>query len=312
MRIEAAEATLASSLAVPEVHWYTHPKGKELEELKKTGQPLPFAKAGRTKKSKKAANSRYNEINPLLNLDLKTLVKILKVSTQKLHILRMLRRHNWMELLRLMPKELLINGLRLFDKEKLVKLLMRLPKPMLIRLLLRIFKLEELIQKMPTGELLRVLRSKRLNNRELTKGIMQMEPRFILMLLQKIYGHHDYSKLKPYDLVRIFMHTPKERLMEAFKTLPFKALQPLVIGFVKKDPTLLLGISEAFILKLLEKTSKPTLLQGCEVLPTDILLKMLAHLPDQFLMLATAQVDDKTFEEYLIAKHADLLMAMAA
>jgi hypothetical protein len=312
MRIEAAEATGASNFAVPEIHWYTQPRKEELEKLKKAGQPLYLAQAGKARKSARTASSRYNNINPLLNLDLKSLVKLLKVSSQKLRILRMLRRSNWLELLRLMPKELLINGLRLFNKEKLVKLLMNLPKPLLIKLLLRIFKLEELIQKMPTGELLRILRSKRLNNRELTKGIMAMEPRFILMLLQKIYGYHDYSKLKPYDLVRIFMHTPKERLMEAFKTLPFKALQPLVTGFVKKDPTLLMGMSDAFILKLLERCPKPTLLQGCDVLPPDILLKMLTQLPDQFLMLATAQVDDKTFEEYLIAKHSDLLLAMAA
>lgn len=313
MRIEAAEAITASGLAVSEVHWYTHPKKEELEELKRKGLPLPFGKTGKASRARKtASSSRYHTLNPLAGLDLKSLVKALKVSSQKLRILRMLRRSNWLELLQLMPKELLLNGLRLFSKEKLVKMLIRLPKPLLIKLLLRIFKLEELIQKMPTGELLRILRNKRINNRELAKGIMQMEPRFILQLLQKLYGYHDYSNLKPYDLMRIFMHTPKERLMEAFKTMPFKALQPLVTNFIKKDPTLLMGMSDAFILKLLERCPKPTLLQGCQVLPPEMLIKMLTQLPDQFLMIATAQVDDKTFEDYLIAKHANILMAMAA
>lgn len=310
MRIEAMEAAFGQNNAVPEIHWYTAPSREELKRLKEAGLPLPAEQVARAKKSDRAY-SRYAD-RPVLNLDLKSLVKLLKVSSQKLRILRMLRRGNWMELLRLMPREMLVNALRLFNKEKLVRLLMNLPKPLLIKMLLKIYKLHELIKKMPTPELMRILRNKRLNNRELAKGILAMEPKFILMMLQKLYGYHDYSGLKPYDLMRIFMHTPKERLMEAFKTMPFKALQPLVTGFVKKDPELLMSMSEAFIFKLLDRCPKPTILQGCMILPQEILLKMLVQLPDQFLMLAAAQADDKTFEEYLIAKHGDLLRSMAA
>jgi hypothetical protein len=310
MRIEGTEAAFGPSIAMREIHWFTHPSQKELDEA---GQTLAQFMASRIrKKPKKVALNPSHEINPASNLDLKSLVKLLKVSSQKLRILRMLRRGNWMELLRLMPKELLVNALRLFNKEKLVRLLMNLPKPLLIQMLLKIFKLENLILKMPTVELLRILRNKRLDNRELAKGILTMEPRFILQLLQKLYGDHNYSQLKPYDLMRIFMHTPKERLMEAFKTMPFKALQPLVTGFVKKDPTLLMSMSDGFIFKLLDRCPKPTIIEGCMVLPEKMLIKMLSQLPDQLLMLASAQVDDKTFEEYLIGKQGALLRSMAA
>ncbi|WP_373532398.1 hypothetical protein [Vampirovibrio sp.] len=310
MRIEGMEAAFGPNIAVQEIQWFTQPTQRELDNA---GQTLAQFLAARARKNETilASSSRYNG-NPALTLDLRSLVKLLRVSSQKLRILRMLRRGNWLELLRLMPKELLVNALRLFNKEKLVRLLMNLPKPMLIKLLLKIFKLEELIQKMPTVELMRILKSKRLNNRELSKGILTMDPRFILQLLQKLYGNHDYSHLKPYDLMRIFMHTPKERLIEAFKTLPFKALQPLVTGFVKKDPALLLSMSDGFIFKLLDKCPKPTIIESCRVLPEAILIKLLAQLPDHFLMLAAAQIDDKTFEDYLIARQGDLIRSMAA
>lgn len=310
MRIEGMEAAFGPNIAIPEIHWYTHPTQKELDAA---GLTLAQFMAARVRKKKKAvALNARNEVNPASSLDLKSLVKLLKVSSQKLRILRMLRRGNWLELLHLMPKELLVNALRLFNKQKLVRLVMSLPKPLLIQMLLKIFKLKTMIQKMPTVELMRILRSKRLNNRELTKGILTMEPRFILQLLQKLYGNHNYSQLKPYDLMRIFMHTPKERLMEAFKTLPFKALQPLVMGFVKQDPALLMSMSDGFIFKLLDKCPKPTIIEGCMVLPQQLLMKMLTQLPDQLLMLATAQVDDRTFEDYLISKQSNLLRSMAA
>src|SRR5690606_30271227 len=138
----------------------------------------------------------------------------------------LLQRADWIELLYLMPKELLVNALRLFSKAKLLRLIMMLPKQFLIKMLLRIFTLEDLIKKMPTNELMRILRSHKLNNRELVKGLQKMEPKFILLLLQRIYGNYDYSHLKQYEIMRIFMHTRKERLMEAFKTLPFEALTP--------------------------------------------------------------------------------------
>jgi hypothetical protein len=310
MRIEGMEAAFGPNVAIPEIHWYTHPTQKELDEA---GLTLAQFMAARVRKKKKAlALNARNEVSPASNLDLKSLVKLLKVSSQKLRILRMLRRGNWLELLHLMPKELLVNALRLFNKQKLLRLVMNLPKPLLIKMLLKIFKLKTMIQKMSTVELMRILRSKRLNNGELAKGILTMEPRFILQLLQKLYGNHNYSQLKPYDLMRIFMHTPKERLMESFKTLPFKALQPLVIGFIKKDPALLMNMSDGFIFKLLDKCPKSTIIEGCMVLPEQLLIKMLTQLPDQLLMLAAAQVDDKTFENYLIGKQGDLLRRMAA
>jgi hypothetical protein len=94
--------------------------------------------------------------------------------------------------------------------------------------------------------------------------------------------------------------------------MPFKALQHIVTGLVKKDPELLMGMSEAFIFKLLSRTTKPALIEGALVLPPEILIKFLLQLPDQFLMIAAAQIDDTTFEEYLIAKHPEIVQMLAS
>jgi hypothetical protein len=313
MRIEAFEAAIGPNVAVgsaPQVkHW------KNWRELMETNDnspgwmvqsPLHPKRAGRASRLKQTARTENKG-----QLDLRTLAKVIKLGENKIRILKLLRRADWIKILRLLPQHLLVNALRLFSKEKLLRLIMQLPKPLLIKVLLKIVKLETLIKKMPTNELMRILRSHKLNNRELTKGIMKLEPKFILLLLQRIYGNYDYSKLKPYDLFKIFMHTNKERLMEAFKTMPFKALQQLVSGFVKKDPELLFHMSDAFVLKLLEKSPKAALIKGCAILPPEILIRMLCQLPDPLLLLAAAQIDDKTFEDYLIYQHPDILSHLA-
>lgn len=313
MRIELAEAVYGPNYAVsfkPEIK--RRPEDMEPEAFSETGRPAATRSGQPMQKAQKLQKTAgHKQTGQILSIDLPKLASNLRVSRNKLRILRMLRRHDWIALLHLMPKELLLNALRFFNKEKLLRLIMSLPKVLIIKLLLKVFKLEELIKKMPTSELMRILRSKRLNSRELAKGIVKLDPKYILQLLQKLYGDHDYSHLKPYDLMQIFMQTPKERLLEAFKTLSFKALQPLVTGFVKKDPELLMSISEAFIYKSLSRISKPSLLEGCQVLPPDILIKMLTQLPDAFLMIAAAQVDDTIFEQYLIGKHPDLLISLA-
>jgi hypothetical protein len=244
-------------------------------------------------------------------LDLAEVVRLLDVGRNKIKILRLLTRGELVNILHLLPKELLVNALRLFNKNKLLRLIMGLPKPFLLKMLLSVMKLDTLIKKMPTNELMRILRSKKLNNRELTKGLQKMEPQFIQLLLQRVHGNYDYSGLKSYELAQIFMRTPKERLMEGFKTLPFKALVPLVTGFVKEDPSLLMNMSDDFMAKLFERMSKPMLLKSCMVLPEEMLVKMLSQLPTPMLVVAASQIDDKTFQQYLMSQQPQLLKMLS-
>ncbi|MCE3235717.1 MAG: hypothetical protein K0Q50_1897 [Vampirovibrio sp.] len=312
MRIEGLEASLGPNVAVnlsPTIKKWND-KEEEALVMGPTGRSFPVQKGARSRST--GAIKPLRPVAPPRRMDLSELVKALKLGANKIRVLKMLRRRDWIKLLHLMPKELLVNALRFFSKEKLLRMIMHLPKPLLLKLLLRVVKMADLIKKMPTVELMRILRSHKLQNRELAKGIMKLEPKFIMLLLERIYGgSYDYSKLKPYDLFRIFMQTNKERLTEALKTMPFKVLQQLVGGFVKQDPELLLHLSDRFIFKLLEKRSKCELIQGCTVLPEDILIRMLCQLPDPLLMLAAAQVDDQVFEDFLMAQHADLLEKLA-
>lgn len=311
MRIDGLEASFGPNVAVsspPQNYWWNQEQPDE-EIMGVTGRSFPNPQTQKTGRSNRSG--RLKGIQPGKRMDLSQIIKMLKIGANKIRIMKMLQRSEWIKLLHLLPKDMLVNALRFFSKEKLLRLIMHLPKPLLIKLLLRVVKLAELVKKMPTVELMRILRSHKLQNRELAKGIMKLEPKFIMLLLQRIYGDYDYPKLKPYDLFRIFMQTNKERITEALKTMPFKVLQQLVGDFVKQDPELLFHLSDRFISKVLEKRTKPELIEGCRVLPPEILIQMLCQLPDPLLMLAAAQLDDKMFEDYLTSQHPDLLLLLA-
>ena len=288
-----------------DLNWYDGDllKGIGANGLKSARNTSPVDWKGRVTRS--ARSQRGGSI------DLHEVAKMLNVGANKMLILRLLKRSDLMALLYLMPKSQLVNALRLFSKSKLMRLLTMLPKKYLIKMLLNIFSIEELIKKMPTRELFNIMRSQKLTNRKMMQGFQQMDPQFIMQIFGKLFGNQDFGNMKFREMMQVFMQTDKSKLMEAMKSLPFKALQPLVTTFAKEDPQLLENLSGEFIFKLFDKMSKPTLLQGCMALPPEIIIKFLGQLPDPLLVLAVSQIDDHTLENYLISSQPQLLAMLA-
>jgi hypothetical protein len=300
MRIDALELGLSADT----VAWLVGSKNRTSARI--TGLSA-VSKAGREVEG--AVDMDFDWGN---SIDLSEIIKLLDLGQTKLAVMLLLRRADWIRLLYLLPKKLLINGLGLFSQEKLLSLIMYLPREYLIKMMLFLFSVEELVKKMPTNELMRILRSRKLDNRTLVRGLQGMDPKYLQHLLTYIYGAGDYANMKPYEMWRIFMHTDKNRLMDAFRTLPFKALIPLVTHFVKEDPELLGLLSDQFIANLFDRMGKSSMMQSCMVLPEELIIRMLLQLPDKFLVQVAAQVDDDTFAKYLMANQPDLLRSLAA
>lgn len=253
---------------------------------------------------------RYLQENNWRGLDLYEVTKQLQIAQNKLMILKLLKREELFQILRLLDKDKLINGLRFFSKERLLRLMMLLPKRVLIKMLLHLFPMDYLIQKMPPHELFAILRSGKLDVRQLVKGFKMMDPKFLHMILGKITGRN-VNHLNMREMLAIFMKLKKRMILDGMKFLPYDALQPFVLNFTKKDPQLLENMSLAFIFKLFDKLTKPTMLDAFRVLPEGLILKFLAQLPDKFLLLVAAQINDAMLEKYLIAEQPNLLALLA-
>jgi hypothetical protein len=315
MRIEALDVNASSGILAAALISGKNPAWDEDEDgsaMGVTGRTFPVFKTARTQAATKTGSSRPAGVTKPRTLDLRQIVKLINLGANKLKILNLLRRRDWLKIMRLLPKDLLVNALRLFSKAKLLRMILHLPRKFVLQIMLKLFKIHELVKRMPTSQLMRILRSPKMDNRKLATGILNtMEPRFLQMLMSRIFGgNQDFTKLKPREIFKLLMEVDRCRITESLKTMPFKALQPLVTHFIKKEPELLFYLSEAFVYKQMSQIPKPYLIQACSVLPPEVLMHMLEQLPNPMLLLAAAQIDDKSLEDYLVSQHGDILQML--
>jgi len=246
--------------------------------------------------------------------DLSEILKCLDVGSQKLHLLNILPFGDLLQVLALLSHSQLLNGLFLFDRRKLLRLLLSLPKKIVLTMLLRLLSPKKILKRMPFREMMRILYSPRLDSRKLANGFMALrreQPGLFQLFFERTFGAYDFLKLKPYELKQIILQTPKRRFMESLKTMPQKALVPIVTYFVKQDPSLLLRLSDRFMAKLFSEMPKFSLVEASRILPSETLVKLLSQLPQAMMAMAASQIGDKPFEHYLFFNQAALLKMLA-
>jgi hypothetical protein len=257
--------------------------------------------------------ARFLEENGNRTLDLDEIVRLLEVSQNKYLIIMLLPRSAMLELLTLLEKDQLLMGLMLFPKEKLLQLMTYLPKEMLIKMLLHLMRLEDLIKRMPTGEIFNILRDKKVTERVLMQMFKTLAPyylKYLHFILMKMTGKN-VSKLQQAEVLDSLKQFKKRQLLEGMKMLPFKALQPFILFLVQQDPELLMNLSGGFIFKLFDEMPKPMLVEGFREVPDDLIIEFLNQLPDMFLAMVVDQVDPNTFESYLLSEQPGLLQYLA-
>lgn len=251
--------------------------------------------------------ARYVTENRWRGVDYRLLLKHLQLSENKVLVLMLLKRSDWMQILALMEKKKLVRGLRFFSKEKLMRLMTMLPKRIIIKMLLRLMPLKDLIKMMPAREMMHIFRSKRLPVKVLIKALKNLKDRrFLMQLLGKVSGQ-DVSRMTDNEMIRMLGGFKKHRLLDGMRFLPYKALQPLMMRLMKNDPEILMRMTGEFIFKQFERMSKNEMLPAFALVESDVLIKMLAFLPDQFLIQVVANVEDKLFEDYLMSEQSQLL-----
>lgn len=257
------------------------------------------------------AMGRTSSGSAIHGVDLYALVMALSQPKNKLLVLQLLRRSELIELMHLMEKPQLLQGLMFFSKEKLLQLLTLLGKELLVKLLLRLIPMDNLIKKLPLKEILRIFRSEKITNRWMIKAFAMMDKGQLAHLVSLITGK-PADKMDMRAMLKLLFNTPKHQLLEAFKSLPFKTLTPLVVFFLKQDKELLQNLSNTFIFRQFENTSKPNLIQAMDVFPNELLIQFLSLLPDKLLTLVVSQIDDKVLMAYLLSEKQNLLQSIVS
>jgi hypothetical protein len=250
--------------------------------------------------------TRQLQENGWRSIDLHEVLRKLDVHQNKFLILRLLPRMDLFEILYLLGREELINGLFFFDRERLLFLLMHLPKRMIIQMMLQVFSLQYLIRELPTREIFAILTAKKLTMREFMRAFEYMPMKFLHQILSKMF-RQDMSKFQKPEIMEIFKNSRKRNVVDAMRMLPFKALQPFVYHLIQEDPELLMLLSPQFISKMMDRLPKRGLIDAASILPDEIILELLDHLPDFFLAQVADQIDPWQFEHYLMYQQQNLL-----
>jgi hypothetical protein len=247
--------------------------------------------------------------NQWRDLDLYEIMRFAELGKNKILLLQMLKRSSLIRILFLLEKDKLLNGLRFFSKEKLLSITTSLPKALQLKMLLHLMPMDQLIQRLPAREIFNILRSKRLTERELVKGFSNLDPKYLQQVLMKITGQPT-AHMSQAEMLDSLGKLKKYQILNGMVSLPFKALFLMVSSLAKNDPEILQQISGQFLYKMFDQMSKPTLIEGYRVLPDEMIIRVLALLPDKFLPLIAAQIDDTVLEAYLLSEEPELLMQM--
>lgn len=260
---------------------------------------------------KKDTGLRKLEEDGWRSQDLHDILELLDVSSNKFLLLRMLPRMDLFDILYMLDKEQLLFGLMYLPREQLVQMMMHLPKELILKILLYIIPLKDLIKLMPSTELFNILKSKKLDMKELLRAFKEMPEKYLQQIMAKMTGRNN-PHLQKAELLAMFQDFPKRKVLEGMKMLPFKALQPLIQTLVERDPELLLELSHAFLFKVMDMMPKATLADAARVLPDDIIIEFLDQLPDFFLAMVAEQIDDTAFSQYLMSGQQNLLYYLAS
>ncbi len=243
--------------------------------------------------------------------DAREILKLLDLSKNGLMILKLLHRRDWLRIMSQMPKETLLRGLRFFSRDKLLRMVWFLPMEIHVKLLLKMFGLKRLVEKMRMPEMIHMLKSQKLPMRILANRLMTLDRKFLLMLMGKITGQN-MDNLTKREMLPMLQRMKKGQVLEGLKFLPYKAMHPLMMHVFKKQPELLMRMSDAFLANVYQRVTMPQLLRASVVFPKGTLLKLLEQLSDDFLVMVPAMADEGMLAGMLLSEHSDVLLSLGA
>ncbi|MGE0199734.1 MAG: hypothetical protein AB7P76_02060 [Candidatus Melainabacteria bacterium] len=263
---------------------------------------------------RKNDGSRFLLENKFRGVDLYEVMRLLNLSNRgnRIMLLHLLKRMDILTILRLLSKRQLIYALRFLNKGTLIRLMMTLPKLMLVKMLLHILPMEKLMERLPRSILFLILRSKKLDNRMLMKGFEGMDLRLMRRVVATVLNRN-VDQMNRVEMLAILFNLKKKDILDGLRVLPQKALAQFVGVFTEKDPTLLTLIPPAFMMKLLSKMPKLTLMEMFDKVPNEMIINIfLSQLPHSFLSEIAADVEPGELMGYMISQQAGLLQQLGA
>ena len=242
----------------------------------------------------------YNAKNLVDDLDLRD-------PKTRYAIIKAMKESQIMELLPLLSKKALLKGMKFFTKEKLSVLLSYLPEEELAKVMQNMFSPKEMMELMPTNCIKKFLTNDKIDRQNILKYMdKNMKPEELKYMYMQATGKDIGTNNKDEMIAKLGNLKPNyfnDALMEMDK----KSTKGMAAFVLEQQPELTKEFSSLQMSMCLDKCPKQEIIDGMEVLNTDVLTKVIENLPPQLLQQVATQIEPEVFAEKLLKDMTDVL-----
>jgi len=229
--------------------------------------------------------------------------RLLSMHNYKIKAIGALKPHDWEALVESLTPRQWLRAFMTISKEHLIRLLLRLDRKQLMKFLFQLLPLKHLLKRMPMREIMAMLRHTKLTVNDMMPAFQEMQPVFLQQLLEKALGQPLHGMTQG-ELLDILARQPKRVVLDAFTSLPYKAILPFMLTLTKKHPFMFERLSEHFLTRELMTFPQAQLVQAMQVLEGRDIWRLMQFLPASSWQGLANLVDASVLGQYLSAQPA--------
>ena len=272
-------------------------QGQNVSGSKSADNSQEDGKAEGTKFYEQKGYNSKNLVNDLNLRDPKTRFAIIKAMKES----------QVMELLPLLDKKALLKGMKFFTKEKLSILLSYLPEEELAKVMQNMFSPKEMMELMPTNCIRKFLTNDKIDRQNILKFMdKNMKPEELKYMYMQATGKDIGTNNKDEMIAKLGNLKPNyfnDALMEMDK----KSTKGMAAFVLEQQPELTKEFSSLQMSMCLDKCPKQEIIDGMDVLNSDVLTKVIENLPPQLLQQVATQIEPEVFADKLLKDMTDVL-----
>ncbi len=236
------------------------------------------------------------------------LIKIFKLTDveNKFVILHNMDSQTREKVLPMLDSEDLVMGMYFFTTDKLLDMLMDVDIEELVNVVLGAFALEDIVMMFTEDDLAAFFQNEDLEKYDVINQLKSLPPEVMMKFVEGVTGRPS-EETNPLDLIKSIESLPIDKYRDFMSAIDPDVQRQLTFQLTKMKPEYLQLFENGTYVNMLSTLMKPDMIKPMIALEKDSLVNMVTELPEDLMSIVAAQVDTKTFAEYLLDGHLDIL-----
>ena len=243
----------------------------------------------------------------------KQLIELFQLANpeNKLVILSTMTTSQIEKLLPMLETKDLVQGLRYFTVDALMTMLQKIPKEELVKTVFQLFSQRQVIERMPEGQLDKVLTGIDMDKELLLKNLKSIPEMFLQQIIESVTGEQAQGSAA--ELVNQIGQLGDLAYKNAIMNLEPEQKRQLTLAILSTENKYFQNFdSDAYTHMMARDREKEEIVKAMGVIRPEYLEKMMTHLPPDLLSVVITQVDTEKFAQALITQYPEVLARFIA